>query len=209
MSLLLCHECYTWVEPFDARCPECFGTLDCDTPDPALEILRDELGGVVGPLGEVRIRRRLLPDQGTLYATTSGLLFVPHETVREVQLVETPEAGSSLLWTLASIAFTPLVLVLPFVRSKRLRPAPIAVLRPVFLSPGEYRRPAELLMENPGVFFVPRRSIFRIVRRRGKWTIERRQGTPLKFKPHNDRRHFQAQMTQLAATDGWRELIAG
>lgn len=209
MSLLLCHQCYSWVEPSDARCPQCCEVVDSDSPDPTIDMLGAEIGSAVGRIGEVRIRRRLLPEFGTLYATTNGLFFLPHETVREVRLVETPETGSSLLWTLASLAFTPLVFVLPFVRSKRLRPTEVAVRQPVFVAPGERRRLPELLMENPGVFFVPKRSIYRIRRRRGTWRVERRQGPPLKFMPQEPRRQFQERIAKLAVDVGWRDLLAG
>lgn len=86
MSLMLCHHCFTWVEPLGDQCPQCDYPLDARSPDPSSEQLNASIGPIVGRMGEVRISRFDLPGQGTLYETTQGLFFVPHR-LEQVKLV--------------------------------------------------------------------------------------------------------------------------
>ncbi|HUG89311.1 MAG TPA: hypothetical protein VML55_00660 [Planctomycetaceae bacterium] len=208
MSLLLCHQCFAWVEPHGGRCPDCLETLDPAMPDPDLATLRVLIGEIVHPLGEVRVPRRLLPEYGTLYATRNGLYFLPHAAEDVAHLVEGESAGASLLWTVASIVWSPLVFVMPFVKAKELRESRTQVLRPQRLTAADSPRLAELLMENPGVFFVPRRSIRHVVRRRQRWIIDRAQARPLKLTVASDGRHFQERMSDLFAEGSWRSVSA-
>ncbi len=80
MTLLLCPECCQWREPAEGRCPVCAGTLDIAIPDPSLETLADEIGDLQGMLGVAELSRLHLPKVGRLFATASGLLFVPNES---------------------------------------------------------------------------------------------------------------------------------
>ena len=147
MPLLLCHDCYTWVEPADERCPLCQQTLDAGTPDPPLERLRQVVGRVEFGLGEVVVPRRMLPGRGMLYATTTGLLFVPHR-VEHVVRTDTAPPASSVMWTLAAMFWTPVLLIIPFVKLLRSSNPRVAILVPEFLPSGEGDRPAAALMEN-------------------------------------------------------------
>jgi hypothetical protein len=208
MSLLLCHECFAWVEPHDGRCPDCLQGVDPALPDPDLPTLRGLIGDLAYALGEVRVPRRLLPEYGTLYATRNGLYFLPHATEDVAHLVERPTAGSSLFWTVATMLWSPLVFVLPFVKARELQESRTQVLRPQTLTLLDSPRMADLMMENPGVFFVPRRSIRQVRRRRQRWIIDRAPGRPLKLSVESDRRYFQERMADLFADGAWRSVPA-
>ena len=208
MSLLLCHECFTWIEPHDGHCPECLGAVDPAMPDPDLLTLRGLIGEIVHPLGEVRVPRRLLPEYGTLYATRNGLYFLPHVAEDVTHLVERPSPRSSLFWTLAAAVWSPLVFVVPFVKAKELHESRTQILRPQLLASGDSPRLADLMMENPGVFFVPRRSIRQVHRRRQRWIIDRAHARPLKLTVESDQRHFQERMSDLFAETSWRSVPA-
>lgn len=80
MTLLLCPECCQWREPVEGRCPVCAGTLDIAIPDPSLETIAEEIGDLQGLLGVAELSRSHLPKLGQLFATTTGLLFVPSES---------------------------------------------------------------------------------------------------------------------------------
>ena len=103
MSLMLCHECYSWVEASDGYCPECTYPLDASAADPPLHELRSIIGEIVVRVGEVRVPRGLLPDRGMLYATSNGLFFLPHRFERVTQMVETNGDTTSILWSLAAM----------------------------------------------------------------------------------------------------------
>jgi hypothetical protein len=208
MSLLLCHECFTWVEPHDDRCPDCLQTVDPALPDPDLPTLQTLIGDILCPLGEVRVSRKLLPEYGTLYGTRNGLFFLPHAAEDITHLVTRPSAGSSLFWTVASLVWAPLVFVLPFVKTKELRESRTRILRPQWLAAADSPVLASLMMENPGVFFVPRRSIRQVQRRRQRWIIHRLPARPLKLTVESDRGYFQERLTGLFAETSWRSVPA-
>lgn len=208
MALLLCHECFFWVSPRGGRCPECDHAVDSGVADPPTDALDRLIGPAIQPIGSVRLRRDLLPDRGMLYETANGLYFVPHVVTRRVELVEKSQPGRSLLWMLASIAFTPLILVLPFMRFKRLTAEEVPSFEPCRLTAEQRTRLGELLMQNPGAFFIPRNSIRRFARRWRRWVIERRHGKVLKFQPETDPQEFERQLHGLLNQDGWRSITA-
>ena len=208
MSLLLCPECYSWVEPYGDRCPDCWQILDTAAPDPSLDELSITIGEVAGCLGEILIRRQALPNRGMLYATTNGIYFLPHKTEIVTQLVATPDNGHSFLWGFASFIWSPLILVLPFIRPKRMSEQQVLVSHPQFLSKIDRHRLPQLLMEDPGAFFVPRTAICQIERRWNRWTIERRHSSRLTFKPQSDRKRFHDKMSELIATEPWKQFAA-
>jgi len=208
MALLLCHECYFWVSPCGGRCPQCDHTLDSAVADPPTDALDRVIGPAIQPIGSVRFRRELLPDRGMLYETANGLYFVPHVMTRRVELVEKAETGRSLLWLLASIAFTPLILVLPFLRFRKLTAEEVPCFEPCRLTSEQRSRLGELLMQNPGAFFIPRSSIRRFGRRWRRWVIERRHGPALKLQPDTDPHEFERQLHGLLDQDAWRSVAA-
>ncbi len=207
MSLLLCHECFTWVRPVDGRCPQCLQPVEQAMPDPPLHVLQAEIGEVLHRIGEVKVRRRKLPDQGMLYATTNGLYFIPHLSERVTELIETHSAGSSMLWSLAALVWAPLMLVLPFVKSKQLKARDVQVVRPQYLSPDDSHQLPQFLMDNPGVFFVSLKSIRLVERKRNRWSIVRAQGTPVNFKPVFSPQVFHRQMAELIESDSWQHVM--
>ena len=208
MSLLLCPECYFWVEPYGDRCPDCWQNLDATAPDPSLDELSMTIGEVAGCLGEVSIRRQGLPNRGMLYVTTNGIYFLPHKTEFVTQLVATPDNEHSFLWSVASFIWTPLILVLPFIRPKTMSEQQVQVSQPQFLSRMDSPRLPQLLKEDPGAFFVPRSAIRQSERRWNRWIIERRNSSRLIIKPHSDRKRFHDKMSKLIATEHWKQCTA-
>lgn len=207
MSFLLCHECYSWVEPENERCPECDHSLDSAAPDPPLEFLAADIGTILFRIGEASVRRKMLPDRGMVYATTNGLYFLPHRLEHVTHLIEEDSPGSSLLWSLASLVWTPLILVAPFLKSRQVTPKQTPVLRPHYLTREESQQLPELLMQNPGVFFVPQKSIRLVIRKRSHWRIERLQGQTLKLTPIGNRQRFHDRMNELVASERWRVFV--
>ena len=205
MAFLLCHDCFSWVEPADGRCPECHQAVDPSVSDPPLAALQAVIGELVQPLGAVRVPRRTLPEYGTLYVTTNGLCFVPHQAVYPLQDVEVP-GTPSLFWTLAAVLWSPLMFITPLVRTRQIRKRRIQVLQPRRFEAGESDGLSWLLMQDPGTFFIPRRLIRRIRQRRRRWTIERLQGTPVRIEAQTDRREFRARMTELLTSSSWQGL---
>jgi hypothetical protein len=205
MSLYLCHECYFWVSPKENRCPECDHFVDGSVPDPPLGELSRVIGNVVTRIGEVHFVRKILPENGTLYLTGNGFFFMPHVLRHRTEVVEKTSVGKSLFWMLASFAFMPLMLIMPFIKSKNLRTESVSVLRPMNLKLDEKHALAEYLMENPGAFFVARISIHSIGRRRKQWTIERRLGEQLRFSPVVNHDLVSARLEELMLEEGWRD----
>ncbi|GAB4160575.1 MAG: hypothetical protein Tsb009_37910 [Planctomycetaceae bacterium] len=206
MSLYLCHECYFWVAPRHSRCPECDHPLSDHLGDPPLDNLQRVIGDVVARIGEVRFQRPLLPENGTLYLTSNGLYFVPHVLSRRTKVVEKTPPGRSLFWMLASTAFTPLMFVLPFLKSKQLRQEEVTVLHPQQIRLDGEHQLAELLIQNPGAFFLSRNAIRHIIRKRKLWTIERQFGEQLRFAPVINHDLVNTRLIALMAEDDWRDM---
>lgn len=169
--------------------------------DPSIENLQWVIGDVVRRIGEVRFQRRLLPSTGTLYQTVNGLYFVPHVLKRRQEIVECLQAGRSLFWILASLVFAPLMFIVPFIRSKKMDTQIVTVYRPANLRLHERHRLAELLMKNPGAFFISTQSIQHITRKRRQWLVDRRQGGPMRFSAIVDPEIVEHRMTQLTERD--------
>lgn len=198
MSLILCHQCYSWVEPLGEQCPQCDFPLDARAPDPSPEKLNAALGQVVGRLGDVRIARAALPDQGSLYETTQGLFFVPHR-LEQVKLVRGETLVRPLRTALAAWLRAPLGLLGTAPGPPSAARMRIAVDEHPPLGPEDSGKLAALLMQNPGVFFLPRRSIHKIRWTLWGWTISRPNSLALRVKPMADRGRFHERMSAWAA----------
>lgn len=208
--LLLCHACFTWVLPSGGDCPECGRRIRLGDPDPPRSTLEEILGDVLFLIGRVRVRRKLLPDRGLLYATTTGLFFLPNQ-----QQDESPVGGFEVvrvfLYRVLRVFRNPV-----FQKTSGFSPrcATSTVvcdddLRPHILQPNESGRLVELLMENPGVFFVPRQSVRAMTRRFNCWTIRRLDGSCVRLKPEQDTRLFHSKMYKLLESDSWRQVTGG
>ena len=75
----------------------------------------------------------------------------------------------------------------------------IAVDEHCSLGPEDSGKLSALLMQNPGVFFLPRRSIHKIRWTLWGWTISRPNSLVLRFKPIADRGRFHERMSAWAA----------
>lgn len=203
MSFLLCHDCYTWVEPAEGRCPECQLVMDLSAADPQPSQLRELMGEIVDRLGEVRVPRRLLPEWGTLYATTKGLFFVPHEPDDAPAMGSTPIMGASLMWGLASVLWSPLFFLTPFARTHVAEETTVRVLRPRYLTNEDSAQMPGLLMAHPGSFFLPRIQIRSIISKRSRWIIERNLGSRLTFTPVGSTGTFRERFLSLLARNDW------
>jgi hypothetical protein len=198
MSLILCHHCLSWVEPIGEQCPQCDYPLDARAPDPSSEELSAAIGQIVGRIGEVRIARAALPNQGSLYETTQGLFFVPHR-LEQVKLVRGETAPRRLQTVVAAWLSAPLDLLR---RSPDRRPAArmeIAVDEHPPLGPADSGKLPALLMQNPGVFFLSSRSIHKVRWSLWGWTILRPNSLALRVKPIADRGRFHERMSAWAA----------
>jgi hypothetical protein len=204
MSFLLCHDCYTWVEPEENRCPECLLVMDLSESDPPSALLRELMGDIVDGLGEVRIPRKLLPEWGTLYATTNGLFFVPHETEDSLSADAGAFRGNSLMGNLGSLLCSPLLFLRPLIRGEFSRKTSLRVFRPRHLTEADSLLLPELLMENPGAFFLPKRQIRTVYRKRSRWVIERSLGNRLRFSPVGPAKLFQEKFITLFEAPAWR-----
>ncbi|MGE3314152.1 MAG: hypothetical protein AB7O26_03475 [Planctomycetaceae bacterium] len=207
MALFLCHDCYSWVEPFSEHCPECWQVVDPSRPDPSLEQLERDFGRIVLRVGEIRINRRMLPDRGTLFATTNGLIFLPDQVERVIDDVETAYPTESILWAMAGLVWSPLHLVSLWKhRSRPRRKGVVRVFRPHFLTERDSHRLPGMLMQNPGVFFIPRRLIRSATRRFDRWRIDRYHATTVKLRPRTDGARFHDRFAELLACSNWNHF---
>lgn len=206
-SYFLCAHCYNWVRPHNGHCPECAGGIDIEQPDPPLDQLRTDMGDLSTPLGSVRIPRRNLPGQGLLYATTRGLFFVPHR-LEHVTRFEERSVGPPLLWRLAALLWSPLYLLLFFFRGREVREVQVAEHRPQLLAPHEGELLPELLMDNPGAFFLPLNSIRMIERRRDRWLIDRIYGGRVTVQADTDQQLFDDRMCRHLDSPEWRHIVS-
>jgi hypothetical protein len=197
MSLILCHHCFTWVEPLGDQCPQCDYPLDARSPDPSTEQLNASIGRIVDRLGEVRIARFDLPGQGSLYETTQGLFFVPNR-LEQVKLVRGESIPRPFRSMLAAWLSAPLD-VLRGGSNHATAKMEVAVAPPRLLGPDDSGQLATLLMQNPGVFFLPRRSIHRVRWTLRGWTISRANNLTLRMKPTAERGRFHERMNAWAA----------
>ncbi len=210
MSFFLCHHCYTWVQPQLDRCPECQSGLDASTEDPSPRELQTIIGEIRRPLGEVRVKRSLLPDLGMLYATQNGLFFAPHATEYIERNVPADATADSLFWMIGSVVWAPLSILLPILRmrSRETQTVRVPVLKPRYLPLNDPESPPmlpDLLMSDPGAFFLSQQFVHRLRRRRGWWIIDRQLAPPVFIRSLDGRPAFHQRMQELIDRDGWRE----
>lgn len=207
MALLLCHDCFTWIEPRNDRCPDCECAVESSTPDPSTFELQETIGGIVNALGQVVVARRRVPNRGILYQTTNGLVFIPHQTEKITQM-DDGGGGMAMAWTIAALIWSPLMLVLPFVRPKQPKIKQVQVAFPQVVTSDQSHRLAGMLMANPGVFFIPRRAVRALRRRRSAWLIERMHAVAVRIRPEQGSRLFHHRMRELSLSEPWRQDLA-
>jgi hypothetical protein len=193
------------MEPQAGLCPGCHHALDAAVPDTAPELLDADLGVVESRIGEIRMGRTTLT--GVLYATTRGLFFAPHHVERVVRVIGESVPGHSVLWWCASMMWSPLTLLLPFVKTRRGRLVESYQDRPQVLVKGDCHRMSQLLMQSPGCFFLSHQTLRLICKRRRKWIIERSVGGSLRFKPVSDTGEFERQFQLELSNDRWSGVI--
>jgi hypothetical protein len=198
MSLILCHQCFTWVEPLGEQCPQCDFPLDARSPDPTPEELSTAIGQIVSRMGEVRVARVDLPGQGSLYETTQGLFFVPHR-LEQVKLVRGESGPRQIRKVLADWLSAPLDRLRGVPNRQSIARMEIAIDEPHPLGPEDSGKLASLLMQNPGIFFLPRRSIHKVRWTLRGWTISRPNSLTLRLKPIAERGRFHERMSAWAA----------
>lgn len=207
MALLLCHECYSWVQPRRGHCPDCLAQVDINEADPSPLRLQEILGELTVKLGEVTVKRRPLSGAGLLYATTKGLYFLPHQVERIPETYErNGDVGQTLIWTVAGALWAPLYLIMPLLQS-RSKDYSAIIYRPQLLTPAQSDLLPELLMENPGAFFIPNVAVRSVRRRWRSWIIERNHGPRLKLRPTTMRGGVDRRMRNLIKTPSWQHVI--
>jgi hypothetical protein len=177
--------------------------MDLSAADPEARQLQELMGEIIDRLGEVRVPRKLLPEWGTLYATTRGLFFVPHEPEDAPRVGSTPLMGTSLMWSLGSFLWSPLLFFAPFVRTEVPEKTTVRVLRPRYLTNDDSAQMPALLMAHPGSFFLPKNQIRSIAPKRSRWVIERSLGSRLTLSPVESSRAFGEKLSNLLAANEW------
>ena len=137
--------------------------VGCVHRGPVPHDLQSVIGEIRRPLGEVRVRRPVLPDLGTLYATRNGLFFAPHETNYLERSVPIDETADSLLWTVGSVVWAPLAILLPIMRlrSRSTRTVRTPILQPRYIDAHHADASLELpklLTNHPGRFLSENRA---------------------------------------------------
>jgi len=206
-SYFLCSHCLNWVRPHGGHCPECSAGIDIDEPDPPLDQLRDVIGDVTARLGAVRIPRKSLPGNGMLYATTRGLFFVPHR-VEHVTRYEERASSPPLFWRILALFSWPLHLTLLLFRGREVREVIVAEQRPHVVREHESDLLPEMLMDNPGAFFLPLNSIRMIERRRDRWLIDRLYGGRITVLSESDHKQFDQEMCSHLESPHWKHVVS-
>lgn len=185
MSIRLCQECCQWVSTRDGRCPDCQDTLpETIRPEDSDAMFRNMVGQVRGRMGHVRIVRRKLPSDGVIYETANGLFFLPYRSVTKRRLVE--QSAASPMWTVASVLWSPLMFLSPFLRRRELREKDFVEYEAIRLGKDDLQLLPEFLSRVTGALFLPVRNIRAITEKRGRWIIERSIGTKLIIQPIAD-----------------------
>lgn len=204
MPFVLCHECLTWIEPKRNRCPDCPATIDLSEPDPDPVQLRRRLGDLVCRLGEIRVQRTGVPTRGTLSATTNGLFFLPQRIEPAFSEIDVPTGAASVFSSLGTLLWSPLGLLDPRSRWETDHSPLLSHPEPLELHDSD--RLPELLMENPGAFFVACHVIRWCECRRQRGLIQRRQMTTLRFQLLSDSHEFRERFSRVPHTPGWQHI---
>lgn len=203
-SLLLCGECYSWVMPAGGHCPECLAALQPETPDPPMDHLGSIMGSLQSKLGYCRAVRRGGDVPGTLYLTNTGFFFIPHRVEQSLEEHDGPPEKSWFL-LLGELLF-PLFRVFSWVNllhgSKR--QVSVTTFYPMLLLPEDGPYLPQLLMANPGAFFLPRERVQALYHTRGKWTIDRTRGRDLVLLEDPEDREFNDRILELRQSVAWR-----
>ncbi|MFT4555404.1 MAG: hypothetical protein ACI93T_002868 [Porticoccaceae bacterium] len=185
MSIRLCQECCQWVFTRDGRCPDCQDALpETINPEESDVRFRDVVGEVLGRMGHVRVTRRKLPPDGVFYETANGLFFLPYRTVTKRRLVE--QSAASPMWTVASILWSPLMFLSPFLKRRELREKDFIEIEAIRLGKEDLQLLPDFLSRVTGAFFVPTRNIRAITQKRGHWIVERSIGPKITIQPVAD-----------------------
>ena len=110
------------------------------------------------------------------------------------------------MWSLGSLIWSPLFFLSPLLRTSSAPDRPVRVLRPRYLGENESGDLPDLLMDNPGAFFLPRRQVRAAMRKRGRWIIERTQGGLLSISPVAPARFFHDNLCALLESPAWQTV---
>jgi len=202
-SLLLCGECFSWVIPAKGHCPECLAVLRAEMPDPSLETLRETIGDLRVQLGYCRALRRGGDIPGSLYLTSGGLFFIPHRVEISSERLQPP--SRKLLHSALEDTLVPLFRFLSWFRSspRDRNSIEVRTFHPVLLLPEDTPLLPELLMANPGAFFLNRDRIQAFYHSRGRWTVDRTRGTDLVLLEDPEDPQFNDRILELRRSSDW------
>lgn len=205
MSIRLCQECCQWFWSYDERCPQCQDAWsDLRDLETLAKRLRPKVGAIHGRIGHVRIRQKRLPQEGLLYQTEFGLFFLPHRNVTVTRLVE--EGNSSPLWSIASMLWSPLMFVVPFIKAKKLMEKDVQENHPLRLQGESLQRLPDLLGRMPGSIYIASREVLSVKVKGKRWRFTRQSGSTLTFEPISIDA-FGQRMDELMETDQWRNVF--
>jgi len=188
MRIVLCHNCWSWVQLDADSCPDCHRPIDLSDPDPSPTELDEMFGRVICRLASVRCDRRTLPSVGVLLGLTGGLMFLPELSALPNRALEAEKGPSERFWQLS--------------RLWSLwggRAASTSLRRECRLDAlADHSGVAERFLNAPGAVFVPRDQMIRAALRGRVWTISRTLGRTLRFT---------ALTSAEEARDAWRNLL--
>ena len=84
----------------------------------------------------------------------------------------------------------------------------VTIFYPILLLPEDGPMLPQLLMSNPGAFFIPRNRVRALLYSRGKWTIDRSRGKDLVLLEDPEDRQFSERILELRNTVEWRSPLS-
>ncbi len=146
------------------------------------------------------MRRKHFPPDGMLYQTTNGLFFLPYRKVTAKRMVE--QSSHSFLWTIASLLWSPLMFVIPFMRSRSVQEVEVEEAEPIRLETDQLQYLADLLVRTPGAFFTAARDVASMKCKRDRWIVGCHDGRDVILEPLIPGT-FRKRMEDLLETDAW------
>ena len=90
------------------------------------------------------------------------------------------------MWTVASILWSPLMFLSPFLKRRELREKDFIEIEAIRLGKEDLQLLPDFLSRVTGAFFVPTRNIRAITQKRGHWIVERSIGPKITIQPVAD-----------------------
>lgn len=196
MRIVLCHNCWSWVQLDGDRCPDCHQGVDLSDPDPSPAELDELFGLVLCRLASVRCDRRKLPSVGVLWGVAEGLLFLPELTLLPNGAMLAEESPAAHFWEIARW-WSPW--------GRRAASSTTCELHADAVT--DFAAVSERFLNAPGAVFVPRAHLIRASLRGRAWTISRSIGRTLRFTTIDSVEDARQSWREMLTRDpAWRQL---